>query len=595
MTDELGLTLNELNVRDSNIIQLYDEHQLLKHPQLWELNPFLTGGFVRLLSNDDPYQFLVDFINAVNKEVESVITLSAEWFTPLSHNISLMNGDGHIDIEALSNIWDQHYQDVIALQLFDKGNEDFEQCNSEFKTILFNLFRICGLPQQFVEDFFLPAFQDFMSIVIDLVLGVNKMDFEACFHAVNRFMQLNVTGTPITNQASFNAVLLDHLEEYGQLIELLIGNFGIIRKTTVAIIESYVFPESPNPSAQLKGDADLRITALADFNSILATIIANENIEIKHKNIYNSYLRAVENNELKNTGFEGVASRQLRFFADYDPINEAHTFQQLSPTEKKIKIATRNKDIDDLSILHRMSFILIGCNLLTAVEKVLFFQKIADIIKSPSANFYADVFELYFYFLAKISGVEIGLLPSQTAGGQEVSTCDYKFGKTAAADCKCIITDNMKMHNISAWCDKIGEQVQSTIGYEGVEFGGGVIAMKDQEIDFLQALRQFKGTDRYNLEEKAFVISLLLEIYSEFRRHTKKQQDKVKFIVLYYIPVNPITEEELDGIAAYSIKQVNEILAVITTKYASDQEFDAISEIFKPIAHFIFKFNNKLQ
>jgi len=594
LTQELGIDIGQLDQREHDIITLYDDHGLLRHPELWKLNVFISGGFVRLLTSDNPYQLLHDLFNAVNKEAEAVIILTAEWFTPLSHNILLIDNAGNVDVQILSDTWDQYYSEVIALQLFHIGNKDFELINNDFKSILYNLFQVCGLPKRFIEHFFSQEFQDFVALVVDVILGVHQQNIAGVYLAVNKIMKLEVPNTAVTDVESLNAILLDHPEEYGALIDFMITNLGILRQTTVSILESYVFPSSPNPNARLMGDADLQLTAFKDFNELLRSVTETEEIDAKCKKTFSSYLEAVERQGLKTSGFQGVAFRQLKFLADFNPEKEAQEFKNLLPAEKEAKVAARNKDIDDLSILHRMKFILKGRERLTTIEKGLFYQKLADIIKSLSVNFYADIFELYFYFLSKASGVEIELLKSQSAKGQEVSTCDYKFGKSVAADCKCIIADHMKMQNISTWCEKIGKQVQSTIDHEGVKFGGGVIAMKDQNIDFLSALREFKGTDLYDQEERAYVVSLLLEIYSEFRRHTDVEQDKVKFIVLYYIPANPISPDELEGADAYSVKQVSEIMAVITTKYASDEEFEVICDIFKPVSHFIFKFTNRL-
>jgi hypothetical protein len=597
LTKELEVDVASLNDYDQIVIEIYESNGLLKNKSLRHSNIFITGSFVRLLASNNPHQFILDFVNAINKELEIALTLSTEWFTELFQSQEPLLKGGLIDDEVVTSVWKKHYdKDVLTLFLFDKKNSDYKNLANNYQRFLFNLYRFCGLPHNFIESFFEEDFQNFYTVLIDIIVGIANDDLPAYYSTIKARLNIDTPADQIENKEQFNLAVECDLPGYLDLIKYFIDRFGRIRKCTEAIIESHLAAESPNPDARLRGNADLQISAFKDFNALLLSVIETEteSINRKHKANIIAYLNAVASQTINGSGFMGLAARQVKFQNEFDPEKDADAFAAMTPDQKRVKIKERNKDIDDLSILHRFKLILKGRDGLKEKEKMLFYEKVSEIVNSKSVNFYADIIELYFYFLAKASGIPIELLESRVADGKKVSTCDYKFGVNFAADCKCIITDNMQMHNISKWCEKIGLQVDSTIGYEKIEFGGGVIALKDQDIGFLRPLRDFKGIDKYELEERAFVIQLLLEIYSEFRRHTMSNAGKVKFIALYYLPSNHITTAELDRLETYSIKQVNEIMAVFTTKYASDQEFSAISEAFRSASPFIFRFNNKL-
>ena len=266
------------------------------------------------------------------------------------------------------------------------------------------------------------------------------------------------------------------------------------------------------------------------------------------------------------------------------PIYEATELELSEASEQYSNI------LDNIAVINRLKFIVTKSeSLLDENEKQEFWEKLAGIVSSKSPTFYSDIFELYVYTVLKSKGVPIKFLKSQVKGGNKVSTCDYKIGDDFAADCKCIISSKADFHQISEHSSKIGQQIKSTIGYENVIFGGGIIGYRDRNFDFLKPLSEYNDTEN----DKLLVPNFIINCYSEFRRHTEvESQEKIKFLLIYYLPNSNIKPDDIKNAKPETVENKNEVFFVLTTKFATDEEVNKITSAFKTVTPMIFHFNN---
>ena len=136
---------------------------------------------------------------------------------------------------------------------------------------------------------------------------------------------------------------------------------------------------------------------------------------------------------------------------------------------------------------------------------------------------------------------------------------------------------------------KIGQQIKSTIGYENVIFGGGIIGYRDRNFDFLKPLSEYNDTEN----DKLLVPNFIINCYSEFRRHTEvESQEKIKFLLIYYLPNSNIKPDDIKNAKPETVENKNEVFFVLTTKFATDEEVNKITSAFKTVTPMIFHFNN---
>lgn len=248
--------------------------------------------------------------------------------------------------------------------------------------------------------------------------------------------------------------------------------------------------------------------------------------------------------------------------------------------------------LDNIAVINRLKFIVSNIESVSDNnEKSELWEKLAGIVSSKSATFYSDIFELYVYTVLKSKEVPIKLLKSQVKGGNKVSTCDYKIGNDFAADCKCIISSNAEFHQISEHSSKIGKQIKSTLGYENISFGGGIIGYRDRNFDFLKPFSDYIDDEK----SKLLILNFIIKCYSEFRRHTEiESQEKIKFILVYYLPNSNIEPDDLKNVKPETMEEKSEIFFLFTTKYATADEIIQIKDAFKTVTPMIFQFNNYL-
>jgi hypothetical protein len=598
LTNEFKVSLSGLTDHEKLIIGWFEQRKLFKYKSFWKLNLFLLRKFQRLLAQEQPGAFLQDVIQSLDKEVRSIIVLSTEWFTDGGTNDSmLITMADEIDADILENLWETHYQSKYnTFWLFASNNANYHDLEDPYHRIVFNLYEYCGVPDLELAYFFDTDFQLYRSLIRSVADSITQSDYNVCYDLLVTNFGFPPTTIRLDTQEAFDKLVLSSKPQYQHLIRFCLDQFTAVRRCTEALLESLFTPEAPNPHAKLQGDGVADIREFELFNKCLKQTLDTETelIESKHLKALQTYLRTIAAGTISGSGFKGMAERQLAFLKNFNPFSEYDAFQQMNAPQRIKAVQDRNKDMEDISAFHRLKFAIEGRDTLNANERKIFYEKLASIVQNESANVYSDIIELYLYFLFKASGTSIEMLIAKTNGGQIVSTCDYKFGDDVAADCKCIITDAMRMHHISSWCGKIGSQVNSTIGHQNVKFGGGVIALKDQEIDFLEPLRKFNGIANAGQEEGNRVLEWILKIHAEFRRHTKIHPEQVKFILLYYLPATAVRVDDLTSGDQFTVLNLLESLTILTTKYASDEEFAKISEIFGPITHYIFRFNNRL-
>lgn len=599
ITNEFSVALDELTDFEKIIITWFEDRKLLRYKSLWKLNLFLLRKLQRLLAQDGPSIFFQDMIQSLEKEIRNIIILSTEWFTDGGTNDpTLIREDKEIDQNVLESLWDAHYEQTYhPFWLFDPELANFQDLENEYHRIVFNLYEYCGVPDIELNYFFGTDFQLYRSLIRSIAESVSQSDHRICYDLLVEHFGFPVTANTVETQEELNDLILLSPEEYYRLVQFCLDQFAAVRRCTEALLESLFTPAAPNAHAKLKGDGAADIREFERFNELLKHTLTTETelIESKHLRKIQNYLKEINSQTLKGSGFKGMAQRQAEFLKTFDKHAEYDAFQKMTPPQRIKAVQDRNKDMEDISAFHRLSYALEGRDGLNPNERKLFYEKLASIVQSNSANVYSDIIELYLYFLFKASGTSVEMLTPKMHAGQVVSTCDYKFGDEVAADCKCIITDAMKMHHISSWCSKIGSQVASTIGHQNVKFGGGVIALKDQGIGFLEPLRNFTGARGAHNEEGNRVLEWILKIHAEFRRHTRLNAEHVKFVVIYYLPATAVRIEDLETANQFTILNLLESLSIFTTKYASDDEFAEISKIFGPLAHYIFRFNNRLR
>ncbi|MBT2561184.1 hypothetical protein J7E50_10110 [Pedobacter sp. ISL-68] len=568
-------------------------------PDLLIYNRDTASVLTRIAKGGAPHQVLADMSGAFIHETTIGLCLYFEWFTETGDPTVPLLVEGKPDGEKILSIWNsKHLGKFLPFSVFEAMNADFmdNHFNDGYRSYLFNLHNYAGIEEVSIERFFGRGFQQMRLVLAEFIKGAQPNDFSGFG---KRFLDSYGKGNIYASQ--FQSIgdidqLLGRDPElfFGFAVEFL-DCLADLRRCTAGMAGISLELVSHNQDAKLIGDPAVGLNGFDILRDLVKNVLEDVTVVVNKAKRQNLQLFADGQTvaAAKSGGFLSIISRQQSFFSGLVDISSV-VFTVEDGSELETVVAERNQLMDDLASLHRMCFLLSNRNLFAAEEQGLLVDKLATILTSASSNYYSDIFELYFAVLLKRSGVDLLLLASQRNKGNDVSTCDYKLGADVGADCKCLNTHNANLSNIAEHCKKVASQVISTIGYRGVEFGGAVIACRDQNFEFLKAFRDFKGVDKNDMLERTLLIQALMEIYAEFIKHGGPDQEKVKFIAFYYLPPLGIDVDEATGLKANSTTTRKEIFVVMTTKYASDEQLEQISKIFRPVCNFIFKFNNSL-
>jgi hypothetical protein len=577
---------------------MIDDFGLL-NPKHLEINNSLYSCIERICV-DDYFNSLLQLAEAVPEEFNFMTCLALEGFSTWGNLLSGLIDRETIEIKKTRQIFESKYSDSINFgifkykELYDFKEQDYEPRNMP-RLLLKILHHHCGNSEQFIQSFYDVPFQKFLDILSAYILFWNDKNSVNFLKALDYYSSLEFQSSTLSIENDFNAFFNDCFQKYFELIRELFKQFSYLRMLTISVIESHLQVIINDKYIKIKS-VDLSIFSLKELNALLNNLLAKTECklepDVKGKII--EYLNKDYSMLKKEGGFINVIINQhnlalkLKKFqegtVEPKPIGEAQEKELLEASEEYSNI------LDNIAVISRLNYILSNVEgNLGEDEKVGFWEKVAGIISSKSTTFYNDIFELYVYTILKLNHVPIKLLNSQVEDGKDKSTCDYKIGNDIAADCKCIISNNAGFNQLSEHCTKIGKQILSTIGYENILFGGGIIGYRDRNFEFLRPFSVYKDDE----DSKISILNFIINSYSEFRRHTdKKSQEQIKFILIYYLPNSKITPEVILNAKPETVEVLNEIFFLFTTKYASSDEVQIINDTFKSVIPMTFKFNN---
>jgi hypothetical protein len=335
-------------------------------------------------------------------------------------------------------------------------------------------------------------------------------------------------------------------------------------------------------------DADIPIESLDVFNDLLNQLLQMSELSIdkKIRKVFEDYLKKDKGLLKTNSGFLGLVSRLFPLVEKYksSKVDEVakKEWDNLSDKQKSIESKDLEKKQNDITAMHRFSLILKGMQKVSdSNNRTILFDKIKNIVNNElSESYFSDIFELYIFISLKNKGVEISFLKPQKRGRNTLKTCDYKFNETITADCKCLI-GNVNADSIIKYCNQVVSQIGSTIGYEGIDIGGVIICLRDSKYEYLMPLRQFSNGEIDNLHSGERILQFVEQLYSDIFMDRFDNEDKIKFLMIYYIPSFEIDLSALDNITPQSITTKNEFYFIIITKFCSDEEFDKIKKAFE--------------
>jgi hypothetical protein len=579
-----------------NFVEAFEKYDLLKHTEILSANPYVGLSFLQLI-DAKPYQFVRDFSFAVQYEINVSFCINMEWFSTLGDFTSNVVSNGKADPQVINSLVATKYNNLPPFDIYNPLNEDYKEPGQNLaKRYLFNLHEFCGLPDLFIESFFKTEPQDFFKLITGTVTANSVKDFPGIISLYKEILHPNINFDGIISEEEFNEAVIAQPEIFLHFVKYLLEHFNNLRICTLSIIESHMEPVHITNKVVLKGPDAILSTGYNDLKGLLADMLKrDEALTPEAKTGISNFLNKDFTDSTETGGFVGLAKRQQDFSTKVGPAGQMPIYTVGKQEILSVIVKLLNTDHEDLALLNWFKFVISSRHLLKPVEYPMFLEKLISILGSNNPTYFSDIFELYYYFVIKNSDVETELLVSQVkVGGNADSTCDYKLGHSMTADCKCIISHNAKMFKISEWLNKIGSQVKNTLKIDGLDFGGGIIGIRDKGFEFLSSLKNFQGVDNYNREERELVLKFIFEVYSEYRRHTKTNKDQVKFIVIYYIPNLDVTEEVARTRTEATSQHSNEIMMLLTTKYATENEIEVVKSVFSPVSNYIFKFNNTL-
>ena len=590
-------SVNNLTPFQLAVIDCYESYGLLEYKQLENMNAHLGDSLIDLVVHCSFPDFLVSLFAAAEQETLTNLCLHMEMFvktfdpkTPVYEGIRL-------NLFNLGALLEKEYHTLPGFAIFHPQNVDYKNPgNSIYKNCLSNLHTYCGIKDAVIEAFFEADFQEFFDFFVNAANALGQDRVAAFIALIQDKLPASAPVDSITTLAELNAAVLEKETELLVFLDYLLSNFAKIRHCTTAVVETLMQPVHLSQKVLLQGPGKVNNHVLDLFNSHLGAVLndANRTFAVKDRKQVTDYLTNDFRKDRRMGGFVAVVKRQT-------VINEdagwgKNPFTYVLSDQQSMDIAAKHYQLntEDLQTMTRINFVLENRAIFTDEEWVLVAGKIVPLLKSISSSYFSDVFELYFVTVMKKSGLVIWLIPSKTAGGQDVSTCDYKIGDSMGADAKCLIGGNIGFNQISYWINEAGGQVESSIGWEGITFGGAVIGIRDKRFNFLNPLKQFAGKDPFNEKERIPVFKLFYELYAEFRRHTETNPEQIKFIVFYYLPETDLPVFKYGMQAQFTPDTQQELMFVFSTKYASADEIEQLKQQFKPVANFLFQFNNDL-
>ncbi len=552
-----------------------------------------------LIVDFNPIGAIYALLCAVPSEFELSVTYSLSQFH-IHSNVDFDKFKSPIEHKYFSDFYDSNYKGYIDISMFlDSKLKEFKEKDLAVSLPIVYLRKIsqyCGLSELDIEYYFDSEFQLFLNFCIELIGFNGNNDYKGFANKIIDKFNLSLNSETIIDDETFYELFLKiEKDELIKIIEYFTKYIGDLRRLTLAPLESILTPRYIGNSGKLEGESKISIMEFPELDSLLIDLFLEDKFNVNKtvQRKVNAYLNQNYNEIKELGGFFGIIKRQHNLRNRISSNNVRPNIDEISDAELETKVQQYENELNDLAILSRLKTIVRELEMYSETEQILIKEKISSIINSNNPTYYSDIFELYFAHLLKRSGVSIEFLSSQTKEGNEVSTCDYSFNHVVAADSKCIISNQMSFSNISDWCKKIGSQVKSTIGYNGIMFGGGVIGMKDQNFDFLSPCRNFNPKNKTLNIENIELINFIIELYSEFRRHTVENKEYIKFLAFYYIPSSNLTIDEIRNVNIDTIEEKNEMLILMTTKYATEDDIDIIWEIFKPVCPLLFTFDNR--
>lgn len=596
LLEDQNLDLNNLDNNKKIIIECFESFSLLKHSQLEAANQYLGQALIELIKNESIADFMFYLATGAIREIQISYCLFHNMLDYRNtSNDSQIYENGILNLEELESRIEECCPFEFATLIFNSYNKDYTNPgDNSAKIFLSTLYKFGGLSHSFLESFFEPHFQDFLKLLFGAVEAINNDDFNAFKDSIcSKFIPLNTLDS-IESYEDFNKRFEEYKDDFFVLLKFLLENFEKLRLCTIAVLESELSLELLTKSLQLTNAGKIKNDALIIFNNQISKIVINNPGKLNNDIIrqFKNYLEQDFKSTKSTGGFVNVLKRQTELTTQLTNGNYPFNYN-IHEDETPIKYLDHFvENTEDLRTMNRLNFILENSSLVKSDEYELLMDKISKLLTSNSSNYISDIFELYFFTLMKVNKVAVKLLPSQKKYNQEQSTCDYKFGQHIGSDAKFLNGYNIEITKVSEHLAKVGSQIKSSLNYSDIKYGGAVIGVRDKQFNCFNALREYNGKDRSNLIERIPLINFIIELNSELRRHATKNTEKVKFILFYYIPEveKPTISKRINQ--TINAQEQNEIFFIISTKYSSTKEIEEIKAVFKPVANFLFNFNN---
>lgn len=596
-------TILKINLETSSnaflILAELDQLGLL-NPKIIEINASLLYCIERICSNDY-FNTFWHLASAVPEEFDFMACLAFEGFSPWGDTKESLIENEKIDVEKTRKVFENKYGKFLNFGIFqyrefyDFKEQSFEPTNLP-RLLLQILHNHCGNSERSLQSFYDEEFQNYLNCLAAFILFTNDKNSVKLIKAFNDNYKLDFPMEAFQTEVEFNEYIERYMPKYLELIKQLSKQFSFQRQLTINVIESHLNPIINEDYNKFEKTRTPTLLTFEEFNEVLSDLysktVSKLIPDVKKK--LSDYIKKDYSLLKPEGGFINVIISQHNLIIKYKKYQQGTHKPKLieEATEEELSEASTQYSfiLDNIAIINRLKFIVTNIETLTDNdEKSELWEKLASIVSSKSATFYSDIFELYVYTVLKSKGVPIKLLKSQIKAGNKISTCDYKIGSDFAADCKCIISSNAGFHQISEHCSKIGKQIKSTLNYENITFGGGIIGYRDRNFEFLKPFSEYNNDER----SKIRIINFILSCYSEFRRHTEiESQERIKFILVYYLPNSNIKPDDIKNSKPETIEEKNEVFFILTTKYATGEEIDKIVNAFKTVTPMIFQFTN---
>lgn len=593
-----NISVESIDVFKKKQIEIFAQNGLLC-PELREANTETEKALKSLIVDFNPISAVFALLCAIPSEFELSVTYTVSQFD-VSSNVNLEKFKSPIDHKYFSAFYDSNYKGYIDISIFfDCKLKEFKEKDLTLSlpvVYLRKLNQYCGVSELEIEYYFESDFLSFLNFCVELIGHNGNKDYKGFANKIIDKFNLSLNSEVIIDDKSFYELFLKiEKDELIKIIEYFTKYIGDLRRLTLAPLETILTPRYIGNSGKLVGESKISIMEFSELDNLLIDLFLEDKFNVNRtvQKKVEAYLNQNYNEIKELGGFFGIIKRQHNLTNRIYSKNSRPNIDDVLDSELETKVQQYQNELNDLAILSRLKTIVSELEMYSDTEQILIKEKISSIINSNNPTYYSDIFELYFAHLLKRSGVDIRFLSSQTKQGSDVSTCDYSFNNIVTADSKCIISNQISFSNISDWCNKIGSQVKSTIGYDGIKFGGGVIGMKDQNFDFLEPCRNFNPKNQSMNIETIELINFIIELYSEFRRHTGENKEYIKFLAFYYIPSSHLTIDEIRKANIDTIEEKNEMLILMTTKFATENDIHKIWEIFKPVCPLLFTFDNR--